>query len=276
LTGVLAENLDRETVGKALRARRTFASTGERSFASLMHGDLWMGSEVKADPAKPLVYRLLGDIGWEEISLFDADKCVWRRNLHAEAGYSENRIRIRLGGARIKDRYRAANWSGLITIKGATILNVKGIGFDHPEQVAWREGPASVRFSTATHGDIDAIELSLSSVANCHIEVHAAITGYAKVGDPLNPPPHIHAPSVSLHVAGKDLLIRGQEVLEIPGVELRLVVERITDQELVRDIAGEIDIASLGLETGREHPLFITARQQDQSRIWTSPLFLTM
>ncbi len=274
LTGVFAERLDRETVGKALRARRSFASTGERSFATLMHGEHWMGSEAKADPAIPLRYRLLGDIGWEEISLFDADKSVWQRNLHAETGYSANRVRLRLGGARIKDRYRAANWSGIITVKGATILDFKGIGFDHPEQVAWREGPASVRFSTATHGDIDAVELTLSSLASCHIEVQAGITGYAKVGDPLNPPPHIHAPSVRLNLAGKDLLEHGQEIFEIPGVELFLAVERITEQDLARDIAGEIDIRSLALEPGREHPVFITARQRDQSRIWTSPLFL--
>jgi len=35
----------------------------------------------------------------------------------------------------------------------------------------------------------------------------------------------------------------------------------------------EIYIDALKLEKGREHPLFITARQTDQSRIWTSPLF---
>ena len=27
---------------------------------------------------------------------------------------------------------------------------------------------------------------------------------------------------------------------------------------------------------GREHPLFICARQRDQSRVWTSALFLTL
>ncbi|MDL2403558.1 hypothetical protein [Rhizobium mayense] len=42
---------------------------------------------------------------------------------------------------------------------------------------------------------------------------------------------------------------------------------------LSRDLAGEISLHELELDPGREHPLFITARQRDQSRIWTSPLF---
>jgi hypothetical protein len=37
LTGVLAQRFDREGIAQALRARRTFATTGERSFAMLKH-----------------------------------------------------------------------------------------------------------------------------------------------------------------------------------------------------------------------------------------------
>jgi hypothetical protein len=235
-----------------------------------------MGAVGQVDLSHPLSYRLLGDRGWEEISLYDADRCLWSRNLHREEGFSDKSVRLRFGGARIKDRYRAAYWSGVITVTGATILDIQGVGFDHPEQVAWRKGATAIGFSTATHGDIDGIELTLSSLINCHIEVHADITGYAKVGDPLKLPPHVHAPSVSLTVSGNDLIVQEREVLDIPGVELQLSLERITGRVLPRDVAGEIDIASLVLEAGREHPLFITARQQDQSRVWTSPLFLSL
>ena len=276
LTGVLAERLDRATIGQALRARRTFATTGERSFASLRHGNLWMGEAGTLDLNAPIAYRLLGDQGWEEISLFDADRCIWSRNLHEEVGFSNQRVRIRFGGARIKDRYRAAYWDGEIKITGVPILDLQAFGFDHPEQSAWRKGATAIGFRTATHGDVDGVELTLSELAGAKIEVTAAITGYAKVGDPLQPPPHAHAPTVSLAVSGSDLLAQGSVVLEIPGVELRLCVERVTDQVLPRDVAGELDIAALNLNQGCEHPLFLTARQKDQSRIWTSPLFVQL
>jgi hypothetical protein len=233
-----------------------------------------MGEAGELDPAAPLAYRLLGDNGWEEISLYDADRCIWSRNLHEETGFSNQRLRIRFGGARIKDRYRAAYWDGEIKVTGVPILNLQAFGFDHPEQSAWRKGATAIGFRTATHGDIDGVELTLSQLAGARIKVNAAITGYAKVGDPLQPPPHVHAPSVSLEVSGSDLLVQGSVALEIPGVELRLCVERVTDQALPRDIAGELDIAPLDLDEEREHALFLTARQKDQSRIWTSPLFL--
>lgn len=274
LTGVLAATLDRTSIGRALRARRTFATTGERAFASLRQGDVWMGEEAPADPALPLTYRLLGDEGWEEISLYDADRLIWNRDLHREAGLSAQRIRIRFGGARIKDRYRAALWNGEIRIKGAVILDVQGIGFDHPEQNVWRDGATKVRFVTQTHGDTDAVELTLSGLETCSIEIYADLAGYAKVGDPLHPPPHVHAPSVSLTRTGVELIAQGGAVLDIPGAELKLSIDRLTEAPLPRDVAGEIDLRGLDLGEQREHALFVTARQRNQSRIWTSPLFL--
>jgi hypothetical protein len=276
LTGVFAEALDRASVGAALRARRTFATTGERSFASLRLGENWMGEVVEADPALPLVYRLLGDKGWEEVSLYDGDRQIWTRNLHREAGLSNRRVRVRFGGARIKDRYRAAYWQGEISVTGAALLGHRGVGFDHPEQCAWRKDATTIGFQSATHGDIDGVELSLSELAGSTIEIRADIFGYVKVGDPLQPPAHIDAPSTRLAISGSELLASGEVRLDLPGVELNLSLECITEAALPRDLGGEIDIDALKLERGREHPLFITARQTDQSRVWTSPVFLNL
>ncbi|ANM13365.1 MULTISPECIES: hypothetical protein [unclassified Rhizobium] len=275
LTGVIADRFDRAGVGSALRARRTFATTGERSFAVLSQGQHFMGEVFDAEPEKPLSYRLLGQAGWEEIQLYDGDRLVWRRDLHAETGFSERSLRIRFGGARIKDRYRAAYWSGAVAVTGAALLDARGVGFDHPEQSVWRTGLGTLGFRTATHGDVDGIELKLSDLNNAHITIAADLHGYSKIGDPLQPPPHVHAPEARLELNGKDLIAKGSVTLDLPGVELRLIVERVTDQPLPRDLAGEILLRDLTLDPEREHPLFITARQRDQSRIWTSPLFLT-
>ncbi|MGO4716942.1 hypothetical protein [Bradyrhizobium sp. 2TAF24] len=275
LTGVVAERLDRASVGRALRARRTFATTGERSFASLRLGDTWMGEIATTDLRTPLTYRLLGDQGWEDVRLFDADREIWRRDLAAEAGLSPRKVRVRLSGARIRDRYRAAYWAGEIVVLGAAILDVRGVGFDHPEQRAWRKDATTVGFATATHGDSDVVELTLSSLEGVTIAVSGAIAGYVKVGDPLRPRPHVHAPHFALTVSGEELFA-GARALTLSGVELEVAVERIADGPLPRDVGGEIDLSALDLARGREHPLFVTARQRDQSRIWTSPIFLTL
>ncbi|MBB2752934.1 UNVERIFIED_ORG: hypothetical protein GGI57_003643 [Rhizobium aethiopicum] len=275
LTGVIAGRFDRAGVGSALRARRTFATTGERSFAVLSQGQHFMGEVFNAELDEPLSYRLLGHAGWEEVQLYDGDRLVWSRDLHAEAGFSERSVRVRFGGARIKDRYRAAYWSGDVAVTGVALLDARGVGFDHPEQSVWRTGLGKLGFRTATHGDVDGIELTLSDLTDAHITIAANLHGYSKIGDPLQPPPHVHAPEARLEVNGKDLIAKGSVTLDLPGVELRLIVERVTDRPLPRDLAGEILLRELKLDPEREHPLFITARQRDQSRIWTSPLFLT-
>lgn len=276
LTGVFADSFDRPGVARALRARRTFATTGERSYGLLRQGQHWMGDAFQAEADQPLSYRLLGDQGWEEVSLYDGDLCIWQRNLHEESGYADNRIRIRLGGARIKDRYRGAYWQGEIEISGAVVQAIQPFGFDHPEQTCWRKSATSVAFSTVTHGDTDSIELTLSQLAGARIRLRTRIDGYVKVGDPLTPPPFVHAPEVELELDGSQLLADGQIVQELPGAELRVAMERITAAALPRDIQGTIALAGLNLASGREHPLFITARQRDQSRIWTSALFIKM
>jgi hypothetical protein len=275
LTGVIADRFDRAGVGSALRARRTFATTGERSFAVLSQGRHFMGEVFSAESKEPLSYRLLGDAGWEEVQLFDGDCVVWRRDLHAEAGFSARRVRIRFGGARIKDRYRAAYWSGEVVVTGAALLDVHGIGFDHPEQSVWRTGLGTLGFRTATHGDVDGIELELSDLRDARIAIAVKLHGYSKIGDPLQPPPHLHAPEVSLEASGNELIAQGSISVDLAGVELRLLLERVTDHPLPRDLLGEIPLAGLALNDGPAHPLFLTARQRDQSRIWTSPLFMT-
>jgi hypothetical protein len=58
--------------------------------------------------------------------------------------------------------------------------------------------------------------------------------------------------------------------------QLKVSLERTTAAPLPRELRGKIELAQLNLQLGREHPLFICARQRDQSRVWTSALFLTL
>ncbi|MDR2637443.1 MAG: DUF3604 domain-containing protein [Zoogloeaceae bacterium] len=276
LTGVIATTFDRAGVGKALRARHTFATTGERSFALLRLGEYLMGDVLHVTDETTLNYRLLGDAGWEHIELFRGEQSLWSRNLHAEAGLSPRRIRLRLSGARIKDRYRGAYWNGEISITGATINAFRFLGADHPEQVVWRKDATTLALRTSTNGDTDSLEIDISQLASARITLHCRIDSYIKVGDPLEPQPHPHAPTVTLELTGEQLLSAGAIVTPLPGVELQVALEQLSDAPLPRDVSGHIALADLGLEKGREHPLFISARQRDQSRVWTSALFVTL
>ncbi|KAF0813724.1 hypothetical protein IGB42_02077 [Andreprevotia sp. IGB-42] len=277
LTGVLASRFDRAGVASALRQRRTFATTGERSFASLWHGQYQMGEAYAGSSQQPLQYRLLGDQGWEEISLYRGEQLIWQRQLQQELGFAAGRVRVRLGGARLKDRYRGAYWSGEITIRGAVLQDFAAFGFDHPEQTCWRTGANTLTFRTVTSGDQDSIELDLSGLGDgVFISVQARIDSYIKVGDPLQPQAHVHAPHAEIAVTGTALRQQASHRQDLAGTELHITLERITAAALPREVQGEIDLGALQLAAGTEHPLFITARQRDQSRVWTSALFVTL
>ena len=79
-----------------------------------------------------------------------------------------------------------------------------------------------------------------------------------------------------MELSGEELLAHSQVVEELPGAELKVSLERTTASPMPRELQGKIELARLNLQPGREHPLFICARQRDQSRVWTSALFLTL
>jgi len=274
LTGVLAQQFDRKGVAQALRARHTFATTGERSYAELRTGDALMGDVVPFNQASVLSYRLLGDAGWESLVLYDGEDKVWERDLHSELGLSEYQFRVRLSGARIKDRYRGAYWSGDIEVLGASIAQFQLGGADHPEQTVWRKSHTRIGLRTDTNGDSDTVSITTTGLQQARIRLHLEIGGYVKVGDALTAHPHHSAPVFTAELEGSLLLTEGKQTYSLPGTELQVEIEAVTDNLLPRDIRGEIVLGDLPLKNKPEHPLFISARQQDQSRIWTSALFL--
>ena len=101
LTGVFAESLDRAAIGRALRARRTFATTGEHPALLVRCGAHLQGDAFEhAGPAE-IDYRLpFGDAGWDEVAAFDHEGVLWRRNLHAELGFSKSGACACAGAAR--------------------------------------------------------------------------------------------------------------------------------------------------------------------------------
>ncbi len=240
LTGVIAETFDRAGVGRALRARHTFATTGERSLATLR-----LGEQVTVNGETALDYRLLGDAGWEQIELFRGEQRIWSRNLHAEAGLSSRRIRLRLGGARIKDRYRGAYWTGEISL------------------TARCRPPRTGGMAQGRHhpGAEDRHQRRHRQPGNRHFAVgwHPYHRTVADRGLRQGRRPARTAPACACPYGGA-------------ATERRGTAGQWFDHQAAtgRRVAG-----FAGADQRGTAPLFISARQRDQSRVWTSALFVT-
>jgi len=76
--------------------------------------------------------------------------------------------------------------------------------------------------------------------------------------------------------SGEALIAASRVTRELPGAELHATLERVTAVPLPREVRGAIPVADLDLARDGEHALYITARQRDQSRIWSSALFVTL
>ena len=274
LTGVIADRLDRRAIGRALRDRHTWATTGEHTALLVRCAAYQQGDAFAHRGAAALDYRFLGHCGWEEIAAYDHTGEIWRRNLHEELGYSERLIRLRWGGARIPDRYRWAAWQGRITIRNGTINRFQAQGFEHGEENCWRAGPTEIGFRSDTYGDADSVEIDVTNLSHCIIQVEGTIDSYAKVGDPLQRHPFVHAPQFSWQISGAELLQAGGLKLELGGTELFLALERLTERQLPIDLAGAIEVAPYNAPFGHR-PVYFFGRQRDDSKVWSSAMFIT-
>jgi hypothetical protein len=273
ISGVIAPELSRKAIAQALRARHTFASTGERTFGIARCGKHVMGDEFQHKGPAIIDYRFLGDAGWDEIVAYDHTGPIWRRDLQQELGYSGRKIRFRWGGARVKDRYRWAAWKGKVTITNAVINAFSGRGFEHIEETCWRESATQIGFRSDTYGDVDAIEIDVSHLNTAKIRVEGTIDGYVKVGDPLKGNPFVHCPSFAWEITGAELIEAARLRNDLPGVDMFLAFERMSDLAPPRDVSGQLEIEPKNGPHGFRS-VYLFGRQVDDAKVWTSAMFL--
>ncbi len=273
ITGLISPKLSRKEVAFHLRRGHTWASTGERTVGLARCGAHLQGDEFTHKGAATIEYRFLGDAGWDEIMAYDHTGCFWRRNLQQEAGYSERRIRLRWGGARVKDRYRWAAWKGKITITGGVINSFVGRGFEHLEETCWRESATEIGFKSDTYGDVDAIEIDVSNLAGCTIKVEGTIDGYVKVGNPLDGNPFVHCPSFSWEATGRELSEHSRLRKDLPGIEMFLGIERMSEKPMPREVTGTVKVDAKNGPHGHR-PVYLHARQIDDAKVWTSAMYI--
>jgi hypothetical protein len=258
LTGVLAPELTRADVGRALRGRRTWATTGARAVALLRSDDNWMGDEIHT-AADELVaeYELYGTTGWEELEVWDAAGRLWRRDFHTETGLSKTLVRIRWGGARHKDRYRWATWAGRLAITGSAVDSVTPWAAAHPEQIFDSTGD-DITWRTATYGGEIGIVVGLADLASARLQVETTVLE--------------NSADAGLSITGVELLSVGQHEIPVGGLNLTLTVERIADPAALPVTAnGQLTIDLPPADSA----IYLRARQADGHQVWTSPLFIS-
>lgn len=290
ITGVLSQSLERVAVGKALRARNTFATTGERlvGLISTEYNGLnvLQGDEVPIGGEYGSVqidYAFFGKSGFSSIEAYDASGSIFHRDLYRETATlfgSDasvwNTVRVTWGGARLYDRYREAVWDGGIQCLGGEIVKMQPFGGMSyvPEETIAQTGPQDIAFHTRTSGDFDGVDLSFSAGSLPEkVVVAGKLGGYVKVGDALKGNSHKAQPTFALEASWKEALLLGGKMIEIKGgADLFVRVEVVPSISLPKRVEGSLDIKLEGSPGGRD--VYFVGREWDGGKVVTSPLFL--
>ncbi|KAF7553675.1 hypothetical protein G7Z17_g3453 [Cylindrodendrum hubeiense] len=286
LTGVFADNLERADVAKALRARRTFATTGERLVGLVRTKDgKLQGDDVtaKLDETVTLSYHFYGSSGFSSVEAWDASGQIFHRNLQQEATEATptapRKIRVKWGGARLYDRYREAAWQGSILVSDARISHVQPFGgvLDNPEEVVELRSETQVIFNTHTSGDFDGVDIFFSPTSKTPltISISGLLGGYVKVGNALAGNPHKPQPEFNLiateaeasRVGGKQVPIKG-------GAELFVSIEVLADVPLPTRVEGDVPLTPSGRFVGQNQAIYFVGREFSGGKVITSPVFI--
>lgn len=283
LTGVLTGKLERGDVASALRARRTFATTGERlvGLVSTPDGKHVQGDEWKATSGEllQLSYHFLGNKGFSSIEAWDASGLVWKRDLWAEAKEEKKipLLRMSWGGARLYDRYREAVWDGTLEISGgdASVQSYEIFGGfdDNPEDFVKQLDSTKIGFSSRTSGDTDGAHLHFKDgKLPSTIAITGTLHGYVKVGDPLAGNQHKAQPTYELTATWEELAKPGGKSISIAGgAELFVRAEVIPDVALPVEVQGT---ASFNATQGDEKAIYFVGREWSGHKVITSPVFV--
>ena len=273
LTCFLASRLDRDAIFESIRARRHYATTGNRALldveaklarpgdvfgADPATGDrpigasdwLFMGDIVRtAEKEAELLIAVTGSAPIVRLDIFDGLDLVETIRPYGETDLGA-RVRLVYSGAEYRGRARTTTWDGTLEIRGNAIERAAMINNWNLDRGIKQQTETSLAWKAVTTGNFGAIDLWLKNEAQGSIAFATKpVSGEAQIGK-------LGLVPVSFDAGG---LERRIELMRLPA--------EMTKRSLMLN-------RRIALRAKGDTRLYVRVEQEDGHRMWSSPIYL--
>ena len=278
LGAVLAPERSRDAIFDGMKARRTYATTGDRIILDVSLNGAGMGERTAFATERTVRGRVIGTAAIDTVTVFKNDVPIWsREHLTATGAAAESSTALHLSfhsdatPLHWGDPPRGwRHWQGTLTLLGGTVADARLTDEANPNwQYLERDGN-EVRFHTITRGDASTIVLTVTDLSDeAMVDIRLDETRETGSAPPIyRPPVTIAATGVQLPVA-QTVAGAVRATMPIPDYDDYVELRRVGAG--VRDVAFEFTDTS----TPRQGDYYyVRVLQANDAGAWSSPIWV--
>ena len=279
LGAVMAPERSRDALFDAMKARRTYATTGDRIILDVSLNGAGMGERTDFATERTLRGRVIGTAPIDTVTVFRNDEPVWSRD-HLTATDAGEAVPDTLHLSFHSDATPLhwgdpprgwRHWQGTLTLRGGRIVDARLTDAANPNlQYVEQDGDA-LRFRTITRGDASTIVLTVADVAaDAFLAIELDETRETGSAPPIyRPPATIAGGSVELPLAQTEAG-EVRATLPIPNYDDYIGLRRV--RAGVRDVAFEYTDAPPDPRQGDYY--YVRVQQANDAAAWSSPIWV--
>lgn len=278
LGAVLAPERTRDAIFDGMKARRTYATTGDRIILDVSLNGAGMGERTAFATERTLRGRVIGTAAIDTVTVFKNDVPVWSRehltatgpaaggstNLHLS--FHSDATPLHWGDPPRGWRH----WQGTLTLLGGTVVDASLTDEVNPNWQSLEQDGNEVRFHTITRGDASTIVLNVTDLTDeAMVDIRLDETRETGSAPPIyRPPVTIAATGVQLPVAQTEAgAVRA--TMPIPDYDDYVELRRVGAG--VRDVAFEFTDTA----TRRQGDYYyVRVLQANDAAAWSSPIWV--
>ncbi len=247
LTCIYAEELTRQGLWDALKARRCYGTSGARILVDVRAGDHPMGAAFESSGAPAIDVEVVGTAPIERIDLFRGTQIVrtWPESIPRD----EDSVRISWAGQRIRARNRLVRWDGQVTTDRGRLTDAMGYAFDTPSEGLRTVEDQRITWQSVTTGDADGLVFRVEEGAGATLTFETPVL---------------------THAIELDEIRRGPVTIDAGGIDMRVTFE-MAPNSTAREVTVRLqdDIPPKGT-----YPYWVRITQIDGQKAWVSPFYV--